>query len=108
MRTVEFKVVKTDPAGPVIVTPATAIHCDGSPVRREDEEDALNSIGYDDIGGCRKQLVSPPDVQVAAPRMVQHQPMFSGYQPIYTGGYQPRYAAPSIRMAHIQDYVDRK
>ena len=24
--------------------------------RREDEEDALNSIGYDDIGGCRKQL----------------------------------------------------
>ena len=28
----------------------------GEPVKREDEEDALNAIGYDDIGGCRKQL----------------------------------------------------
>merc|ERR1711881_107576 len=32
------------------------IHCEGEPVKREDEEDALNSIGYDDLGGCRKQL----------------------------------------------------
>merc|ERR1712066_825150 len=29
---------------------------EGEPVKREEEEDALNSIGYDDIGGCRKQL----------------------------------------------------
>ena len=35
----------TDPA------PDTVIHCEG-------EEDALNSIGYDDIGGCRKQLAT--------------------------------------------------
>ena len=28
----------------------------GEPVKREEEDDALNSIGYDDIGGCRKQL----------------------------------------------------
>merc|ERR1740129_2618102 len=56
MRAVEFKVVETDPAPYCIVAPDTVIHCEGEPVRREDEEDALNSIGYDDIGGCRKQL----------------------------------------------------
>ena len=27
-------------------------------MKREDEEDALNAIGYDDIGGCRKQLAA--------------------------------------------------
>jgi transitional endoplasmic reticulum ATPase len=31
------------------------IHCDGDPVKREDEE-KLDEIGYDDIGGVRKQL----------------------------------------------------
>merc|ERR1712012_1015306 len=51
-----FKVVETDPAPYCIVAPDTVIHCEGEPVRREDEEDALNSIGYDDIGGCRKQM----------------------------------------------------
>merc|ERR1712156_643980 len=56
MRAVEFKVVETDPAPFCIVAPDTVIHCEGEPVRREEEEDALNSIGYDDIGGCRKQL----------------------------------------------------
>ena len=50
------QVVETDPAPYCIVAPDTVIHCEGEPVRREDEEDALNSIGYDDIGGCRKQL----------------------------------------------------
>ena len=48
--------METDPAPYCIVAPDTVIHCEGEPVRREDEEDALNSIGYDDIGGCRKQL----------------------------------------------------
>ena len=47
----EFKVVETDPAPYCIVVPDTVIHCE-----REDEEDALNATGYDDIGGCRKQL----------------------------------------------------
>jgi len=56
MRAVEFKVIETDPAPYCIVAPDTVIHCEGEPVKREDEEDALNAIGYDDIGGCRKQL----------------------------------------------------
>jgi len=55
MRSVEFKVVEVDPAPYCIVAPSTTIHCDGDPVKREDE-DRLADIGYDDIGGCRKQL----------------------------------------------------
>merc|ERR1712209_278364 len=56
MRAVEFKVIETDPQPFCIVAPDTVIHCEGEPIKREEEEDALNSIGYDDIGGCRKQL----------------------------------------------------
>merc|ERR1719213_461338 len=56
MRAVEFKVIETDPAPFCIVAPDTVIHCEGDPIKREEEEDALNAIGYDDIGGCRKQL----------------------------------------------------
>merc|ERR1712184_82944 len=56
MRAVEFKVIETDPGPFCIVAPDTVIHCEGEPVKREEEDDALNSIGYDDIGGCRKQL----------------------------------------------------
>jgi len=56
MRAVEFKVVETDPTPFCIVAPDTVIHCEGEPIKREDEEDALTSIGYDDIGGVRKQL----------------------------------------------------
>lgn len=56
MRAVEFKVVETDPAPFCIVAPDTVIHCEGDPVKREEEEDTLNDVGYDDIGGCRKQL----------------------------------------------------
>ncbi|KAK6152380.1 hypothetical protein DH2020_015015 [Rehmannia glutinosa] len=40
MRSVEFKVIETDP---------------GEPVRREDE-DRLDEVGYDDVGGVRKQM----------------------------------------------------
>lgn len=58
MRAVEFKVIATDPSPYCIVAPATVIHCDGDPVKREDEEEALNEVGYDDIGGCRKQLAA--------------------------------------------------
>merc|ERR1719182_1213755 len=58
MRAVEFKVIETDPSPYCIVAPDTVIHCEGEPVKREDEEDALNAIGYDDIGGCRKQLAT--------------------------------------------------
>jgi len=56
MRAVEFKVVDTDPAPYCVVVPDTIIRCDGEPVKREDEESALNEVGYDDIGGARKQL----------------------------------------------------
>ena len=56
MRAVEFKVIETDPSPFCIVAPDTVIHCEGEPVKREEEDDALNSIGYDDVGGCRKQL----------------------------------------------------
>ncbi|EGC32661.1 cell division cycle protein 48 [Dictyostelium purpureum] len=55
MRAVEFKVVETDPAEYCIVAPETFIHCEGEPVKREDE-DRLDEVGYDDIGGVRKQL----------------------------------------------------
>ncbi|XP_052102158.1 transitional endoplasmic reticulum ATPase isoform X1 [Mytilus californianus] len=56
MRAVEFKVIETDPSPYCIVAPDTVIHCEGDPVKREEEEEALNEVGYDDIGGCRKQL----------------------------------------------------
>jgi transitional endoplasmic reticulum ATPase len=38
-----------------IVAPDTVIHCEGEPVKREDEE-RLDEVGYDDIGGVRRQL----------------------------------------------------
>ncbi|KAA6367154.1 MAG: putative Cell division control protein 48, partial [Streblomastix strix] len=53
MRSVDFKVVKTEPAPFCIVAPDTVIHTDGD-VQQRDEEGA--NVGYDDIGGCRKQL----------------------------------------------------
>jgi len=55
MHPVEFKVVETDPAPHCIVAPDTVIHCEGEPIKREDEE-RLDDVGYDDIGGCRKQM----------------------------------------------------
>lgn len=56
MRAVEFKVVECDPAPYCIVAQDTVIHCEGDPVKREEEDQALNEVGYDDIGGVRKQL----------------------------------------------------
>ncbi|CAF1404871.1 unnamed protein product, partial [Adineta steineri] len=56
MRAVEFKVIETDPSPYCIVAPDTFIHCEGDPIKREEEEASLNEIGYDDIGGVRKQL----------------------------------------------------
>lgn len=56
MRAVEFKVMETDPSPYCIVAPETQIYCEGDPIKREDEEASLNEIGYDDIGGVRKQL----------------------------------------------------
>lgn len=56
MRQVEFKVVDVDPDEIAIVAQDTIIHCEGEPINREDEENNLNDIGYDDIGGCKKQM----------------------------------------------------
>lgn len=58
MRAVEFKVVDCDPAPYCICAPDTVIHCEGDPIKREDEEANLNDIGYDDIGGMGKQLAT--------------------------------------------------
>ena len=55
MRSVEFKVVETEPAPYCIVAPDTSIFCEGEPIKREDEE-KLDDVGYDDVGGVRKQL----------------------------------------------------
>ncbi|XP_050376415.1 cell division control protein 48 homolog E-like [Argentina anserina] len=55
MRSVEFKVIETDPSEYCVVAPDTEIFCEGEPVRREDEE-RLNEVGYDDVGGVRKQM----------------------------------------------------
>mmetsp|Transcript_17402 Transcript_17402/g.55899 ORF Transcript_17402/g.55899 Transcript_17402/m.55899 type:complete len:650 (-) Transcript_17402:72-2021(-) len=55
MRSVEFKVVETDPAEYCIVAPDTEVFCEGEPIHREDEE-KLDDVGYDDVGGVRKQM----------------------------------------------------
>jgi transitional endoplasmic reticulum ATPase len=54
-KAVEFKVVETDPGDFCIVAPNTMIFDEGEPIKREDEEN-LDGVGYDDIGGCRKQM----------------------------------------------------
>jgi transitional endoplasmic reticulum ATPase len=54
-RPVEFKVVETDPEKCCIIGPQTVVFDEGESIKREDEERA-DGIGYDDIGGCRKQL----------------------------------------------------
>ena len=41
---VEFKVVETDPADCCIVAPDTVIHCEGEPIKREDEEKADDGL----------------------------------------------------------------
>lgn len=56
MRTVEFKVIETDPSPSCIVAPDTLIHFEGDPIKREEEEENINDVGYDDIGGVKKQM----------------------------------------------------
>jgi transitional endoplasmic reticulum ATPase len=55
MHPVEFKIIESDPDEYCLVTQDTVIHCEGDPIKREDEE-KLDDVGYDDIGGCRKAL----------------------------------------------------
>lgn len=54
-KAVEFKVVETDPGDFCIVAPNTMLFDEGEAIKREEEE-KLDGIGYDDIGGCRKQM----------------------------------------------------
>lgn len=54
-KAVEFKVVACEPADMGIVAPTTMMFTEGEPIKREDEE-KLDEVGYDDIGGCRKQM----------------------------------------------------
>jgi transitional endoplasmic reticulum ATPase len=55
MHPVEFKVVELDPGPYGVCAQDTEIHCEGEPIKREDEE-RLDEVGYDDIGGCRRQM----------------------------------------------------
>ena len=48
MKSVEFKVMETDPREYCVVAPTTQVYCEGKPVKREDEE-RLDEIDYDDI-----------------------------------------------------------
>ncbi len=57
MHAVAFKIIETDPNPYCIVASGTDISCEDDPIKREKEEISLNEIGYDDIGGVRKQLV---------------------------------------------------
>ena len=50
MRSVEFKIIETDPGEYCIVSPDTKFFYEGDPIKREDEE-KLNEVGYNDIGG---------------------------------------------------------
>lgn len=54
-KAVEFKVVEVDPGEFCIVSPNTMLFDEGEPIKRADEEQ-LDGVGYDDIGGCRKQM----------------------------------------------------
>jgi len=54
-KAVEFKVIACEPQDFGIVAPTTTLFTEGEPIKRE-EEDKLDDIGYDDIGGCRKQM----------------------------------------------------
>ena len=60
MRAVEFKVTSIlnsddETVDYGIVGPNTEIDCSGDALGRE-EDDRLNEVGYDDIGGCSRQL----------------------------------------------------
>ena len=55
MRSVEYKVIETDPPEYCVVAPDTEIFCEGDPIKREDEN-RLDEVGYDNVGGLRKQM----------------------------------------------------
>ncbi|CEL91780.1 unnamed protein product [Vitrella brassicaformis CCMP3155] len=73
-RPVEFKVVDVDPGEFCIVAPNTVIHCEGEAIIREDEE-RLDDVGYEDVGGCRRQMAQIREmieVPLRHPRVLQN------------------------------------
>eukprot|EP00921_Rhytidocystis_pertsovi_P014256 GHVQ01023181.1.p1 GENE.GHVQ01023181.1~~GHVQ01023181.1.p1 ORF type:complete len:881 (+),score=86.57 GHVQ01023181.1:67-2709(+) len=60
-RTIEFKVMRIDTATVeqteyAVFVPDTLIRCDEDPLQRDVDDESVGELGYDDIGGCRKQL----------------------------------------------------
>ena len=55
-KAVEFKVVEVSPGNFGTVTDKTMVFTEGEPINR-DEDEANDGIGYDDVGGCRKQMM---------------------------------------------------
>ena len=52
---IEFKVMATEPKDFGIVAPETILFTEGEPIDRADDDKA-NEVGYEDVGGCRKQM----------------------------------------------------
>ena len=59
------KVIETDRGEYCVVSPDTEIFFEGEPVRREDE-DRLDEVGYDDVGGVWKQMAQIRELSGAA------------------------------------------
>ena len=57
MRSVEFKVIETDPGKYCVVSPETKIFCEGEPVRREDE-DSEDTMGEEIISSLNEMLAA--------------------------------------------------
>ena len=55
LKPVEFKIVACEPDEYGVVAPNTTLFTEGEPIVRDDEE-KLDGVGYEDIGGCRKSL----------------------------------------------------
>jgi transitional endoplasmic reticulum ATPase len=77
------------------------IHCEGDPIKREDEESSLSAVGYDDIGGCRKQLAQIREM-VELP--LRHPQLFKSI-----GVKPPRgilmYGPPGLQKSNLQELV---
>ena len=92
MHPVEFKVVETDPAEQCIVAPDTVIHCEGEPVKREDEE-RLDDVGYDDIGliSASRRVEAPSlHSNASSPGMMEVGGFFFDFEAVRT---EPRCSA---------------
>jgi transitional endoplasmic reticulum ATPase len=111
MHPVEFKVVETDPAEQCIVAPDTVIHCEGEPVKREDEE-RLDDVGYDDIGGTisasfdflaalRHRRDSPPPDEAAGGLFFEFEPIWAAFRTASVS-----YAGCRKQMAQIREMIE--